>query len=391
MNKKISLGVSLSITAIAIAITCIFTMTFSQDLFNSKVNVKERTELNEIDNYVRANFIGEINEEALKSAISNGYINGLDDKYAHYYSAEEFQEEKLSDAGLLVGLGFTVIKDEGGYIRLVKVEENSPASEAGFKKDDLIVAVSGEDVLSKGYSQSLASLKGEEGSLVNITIRREGVDSEYQLVRRKMEIVSVTGRVIDNIGYIKIDTFNTKTAEQFKKLIDDFTAQGVKGFVFDLRDNGGGILDACEEMLNYLLPAGDVATATYKDGSQKVIVKTDGVHEVNLPMSVIVNKNTASASELFAVALRDAQKAVLVGTNTYGKGVMQYTTELSDGSAIKITVATIETTKTPNYDGVGVKPNFEVTLTQAEEESFAQLDEKTDPQLKKAIEVIGAD
>lgn len=389
MNKKISIGVTISITALAMAITCIVTMTFSQNLFNSKVNVKQRTELNEIENYVRANYINPIDETALTQAISKGYINGINDKYAKYYSPSEYKEEKLSDAGLLVGLGFTVAPDESGYIKLVKIEENSPASEVGLNVNDIIVAVNGEDVLKKGYTQSLSSLKGEEGSLVNITVRRDGTDSEYQAVRRKLTINSVSSKMLSNsIGYIAVSGFNGNTPDQFTQAVTHLKDNGAKGLVIDLRNNGGGLLDACEKMINYILPKGEIATATYKDGTKKVIVETDDTHQVNLPISVLINGKTASAAELFAVALRDAGKASLVGTNSYGKAVMQYTTELSDGSAIKVTVASIETSKTPNYEGIGIKPNFEVKLTQTEEQNFVLLDEKTDPQLKKAMEVI---
>ena len=393
MNKKISVGITISLVAITAAITFILASFFSLNIFNSKVNVNEREEINkkieEIDKYVRANYKGEIDEASLQDAISNGYIDGIDDTYGHYYSSKQYQSEKLSDAGLSVGIGVTVQKEESGYIEIIEVKDNSPASETGLAVGDFIVAINNEDVLSKGYAESVNSVSGEEGTTVKLTIRRDGVDTEYQLVRRKMDIISVTGKMLENnIGYIKISNFDEKTSEQFKAQLDKLKTDGAKEFIFDVRNNGGGLLDSVEGVLNNLLPAGDIATATYKDGSKKVIVQSDGQNELKDPIVVLMNSKTASSAELFSAALRDSGQAKLVGVNSYGKGVMQVTKELLDGSAITITVATYETSKTPCYDGVGLKPNFEVALTKEEEDNFANLDETTDPQLKKAIEVL---
>ena len=393
MNKKVPLGITISLVAISCAITFILASFFSLNIFNSKVNVTQREELNkkieEIDKYVRSNYTGTIDEEALQNAISNGYIDGLNDKYGRYYSPKEYQAEKLNDAGLSVGIGITVTKDESGYIKIVKVSENSPASENGFAAADLIVAVNDEDVLTKGYSEAVKAVAGDDGTVVKLTLRRDGVDQQYQVVRRKMDIVSVSSRMLeDNIGYIQITTFDQKTPEQFKVQLEKLKTDGAKEFIFDVRNNGGGLLDSVEGVLNSLLPEGDIATATYKDGTKKVIVHSDGSNVLTQPAVVLVNSRTASSAELFSVALRDSGQAQLVGVNTYGKGVMQVTKELLDGSAITVTVATYETSKTPNYDGVGLKPNFEVNLTKDEEDNFESLDETTDPQLKKAMEIV---
>lgn len=389
MNKKISLGLAISLVAIASAVTFILTTTFSLDLFNSTVkNVKERAEiynkLDELDGYVRNNYNGTIDEDRLLDAIADGYISGIDDKYARYYSVKEFQAEKLADAGASVGIGITVQKDESNYIKIVEVKENSPAEENNLMVGDVIVAVDDKDVLSVGYAQALSAMAGEEGTVVKLTIRRDGVDTQYQLARRRMDIISVTGEMLeDNVGYIKITEFNSLTPDQFAAKVDELTGNGVREIIFDVRDNGGGLLSSVSEVLNYLLPAGDIATATYKDGTKNVIIQTTGEHEVNLPIVVLVNGNTASSAELFAAALRDSGKAQLVGTTTFGKGVMQRTFPCLDGSAVKMTVATYETAKTPCYDGIGLKPNFEVAATSEEDILFAG-----DRQLIKAIEIV---
>lgn len=389
MNKKISLGLAISLIAIASAVTFILTTTFSLDLFNSTVkNVKERAEiynkLDELDSYVRNNYNGTIDEDRLLDAIASGYVSGIDDKYARYYSVKDFQAEKLADAGATVGIGITVRKDESNYIKIVEVKENSPAAENNLMVGGVIVAVDDKDVLSTGYAAAVNAISGEEGTVLKLTIRRDGVDTQYQLARRRMEIISVTGEMLENnIGYIKITEFNSITPDQFIAKVDELINGGAKEIIFGVRDNGGGLLTSVSDVLNYLLPAGDIATATYKDGSTKVIVQTTGEHEVNLPMVVLVNGNTASSAELFAAALRDSGKAQLVGTTTYGKGVMQKTFPCLDGSAVTMTIATYETAKTPCYDGIGLKPNFEVAATSEEDILFTG-----DKQLTKAIEVV---
>ena len=395
MNKKIPLGIAISLVAIGCAITFILSSFFSLNIFNSMVNINEREELNkkieEIDKYVRADYVGTVDEEKLQDSVAAGYISGIGDNYGDYYSAKEYQALQVTDSGSTVGIGVSVQKEESGYIEIVGVREGSPAMEAGLLTGDFIVAVNEEDVLSKGYVESVEAVSGDEGTTVKLTVRREGVDQIYQLVRRKMDIISVVSRMIgDNVGYLKITHFDQKTPEQFAAQLEKLKTDGAEYFVFDVRNNGGGLLDSVEGVLNDLLPAGELATATYKDGRKDVIVKSDGQNVLSQPAVVLINNHTASSAELFACAMRDFNQSKLVGVNSFGKGVMQVTKELLDGSAIKITVATYETTRTPCYDGVGLKPNFEVTMTKDEEDNFAQLDETTDPQLKKAIEVVRA-
>ncbi|MEG0614809.1 MAG: S41 family peptidase [Oscillospiraceae bacterium] len=393
MNKKIPLGAAISLIAIAVAVTFILTTTFSLNLFNEKVpDVKERTEINqkieEIDTYVRSNYNGQIDETKLQDFICAGYIRGLGDKYASYHSAEDSKDISLSDSGYAVGVGITISQDESGYIRVVKVDEGTSAFEMGIKADDFIVAVNGADVLTTGYENSVKAVSGDEGTTVKVTVRRDGVDNEYQLVRKKMDIVSVTSEMLENnVGYIKITTFNSTTPKQFKIALEKLINANAKQMIFDVRNNGGGFVNSAADMLNQLLPAGEIATATYKNGDTKIIVKTDGTSTYKLPTVVLVNNKTASAAELFAAAMRDFANAQIVGVNTYGKGVMQDVVTLADGSTISVTTAKYQTTKTECYDGIGLKPNFEVALSKTEEMDFANLTSLTDPQLKKAIEV----
>lgn len=196
--------------------------------------------------------------------------------------------------------------------------------------------------------------------------------------------------MIGTTGYVKITDFNENTYDQFKKALENLVGnQGAQSLIFDLRHNTGGLVDPAIKMLDMLLPEGVIATATYRDGSTEVLGNSDA-NCIDLPMAVLTNENTASAAELFTQALRDYNVAKSVGTNTYGKGVMQVTHSLKDGSAIRITIAQYNPPKSANYDGVGIKPDYEVALTEEQQAIFDTLDENTDPQLKKALEVVNA-
>jgi carboxyl-terminal processing protease len=394
MNKKISLGFAITLTAICCAITFVLTSSFSLETFNSSVQgVKERAEiykkLDTIDNYIRNYYIGDVDQEKLLDSISEGYMKIIHDtdKYAGYTPASEYEKTKKADNGYRVGIGITASPDESGYILIKEVAPNSSAEEMGLQVGELIIAVNGDSVISKGYEESVKSIAGEVGTTVKLTVRNEGVDREVTLIIKETEIISVNSKMIDDIGYVQITEFNTNTSTQFKETVNSLISSGAKGLIFDVRNNGGGLLTPTLEILDYLLPEGTIATATYKNGKTEVLGTSDK-NEIDLPMIVLVNKNTASAAELFSSALRDFDKADLVGSKTYGKGVMQNTYQLQDGSAITFTIAKYQTSKTPNFNGVGLKPNYEVSLENDSKEDLNKLDETTDPQLKKAIEII---
>ncbi len=392
MNKKISIGFAISIAAIIAAITFILTTSYSLQMYNDKIqSVKERAEvykkLDEIDNYVRANFLGSVKDQQLIDRISQAYMVALDDKYARYTSAEDSKKEKSEDNGVVIGIGVSVTQDKSGYILISDITPNSPAQESNLQANDLIVAVNGVSVLTDGYEKSVKNIYGDAGTAVNVTIRSQGVDKEVSLTRREIVIESVTSRMIGDIAYIKISEFNTKTYDQFNSIIKNVTSSGAKGIIFDVRNNPGGLLDPTIKMLDILLPSGEIASATYKDGSVKSLGTSDS-NEVNLPMVVLTNSRTASAAELFSSALRDYQKAQLVGATTFGKGIMQNTYELLDGSAVTFTVAKYQTSQTPNFNGVGLKPNYEVIIQNDTAPDLAKLNETSDAQLKKGLEVL---
>lgn len=394
MNKKISLGVAICFMAIAAAITFTITMFFSLNVFNSKIaNVDEREhlykKLSEIDTYVRNQYLGDIDEENLLNYVARGYMVGIDDKYAAYMTQEEYKYYQQENEGTLVGIGTTARKDDSGYILIVDVKENSPAEAAGIQAGDLIVKVNDEDILTIGYTQAMSNIKGEEGTKVNLTLRREGEDYSVELTRKNIQSSTVEYRTIGDNGYIKMSNFDETTVDDFKYAVSDLKSQGVKGLIFDVRNNPGGLLDSVADVLDYLLPEGDLVSETNKKGETKVLCTSDSSC-IELPMVVLVDGETASAAELFAADLRDFKVAELVGQTTYGKGIMQGAFPLEDGSAIKMTIAYFNPHSGVNFNGVGLKPDYEVALTTEQKLNFDTLDETSDPQLMKAIEVLNA-
>ena len=288
-----------------------------------------------------------------------------------------------------MGIGTTARKDHSGYILIVDAKENSPAEAAGIQAGDLIVKVNDEDILTIGYTQAMSNIKGEEGTKVNLTLRREGEDYSVELTRKNIQSSTVEYRTIGDNGYIKMSNFDETTVDDFKYAVSDLKSQGVKGLIFDVRNNPGGLLDSVADVLDYLLPEGDLVSETNKKGETKVLCTSDSSC-IELPMVVLVDGETASAAELFAADLRDFKVAELVGQTTYGKGIMQGAFPLEDGSAIKMTIAYFNPHSGVNFNGVGLKPDYEVALTTEQKLNFDTLDETSDPQLMKAIEVLNA-
>ena len=364
MNKKISLGLAISLIAITCAVTFILTSFYSLRSFNKKVvDVNEKaakySSLQSLDSYVRDNYYGKIDEDELNDGILKGYVDGLGDKYSRYLNEEEYLEEQSEEQGKLIGLGLTLAKDENGYISIEEILPDSPVAESDVSVGDIITIVEGVDVKTAGFEESVEAMRGAEGTDISITVRREGIDKDYTFTRRSIEVETVSGEMRnDYIGYIKISGFKKNTPEQFIETLERLTSNGAKALIFDVRDNGGGQITALEECLDPLLPEGVIATAEYKDGTSETIIYSDE-SQIDLPMVVLVNENTASSAELFAAALRDSKKASLVGVQTYGKGVMQTTAAFEDG-AVVLTVAQYKTAQSECYDGVGLTPDYQV-------------------------------
>lgn len=394
MNKKISLGVAISLVAIGCAITFVLTWTVSLGVYNSKIGSTEKYEgvyakLREIDATVRTNYIniGSLSEEQLANGIINGYITGIGDRYASYMAASSYYELQQTTSGVVSGAGFETEDDGSGYLKITSVYKGGSADINGLQAGDVITEIDGKSLLSMESGTARDKLSGETGTRLSLKLLRNGEEITVNLVRQQLEIESVRGEMLDNgIGYISITAFNAKTPDQFIEVLNTLTSQEARALIFDVRGNGGGLVSALKPMLNRFIPAAIVATAEYADGSRKTLVETDSDESLKLPMAVLVDGNTASAAELFAVVLRDECGAALIGTQTYGKAVMQNTYEFSDGSAVTISTAKIYPAKSDSYDGTGLKPDYLSELPAGSDPATISRD--ADVQLQKALEVL---
>ena len=395
MNKKISLGVAISLVAVACAITFVLAMTVSLNMYNSMVTgVQERETINakikEIDTFVRGSSIYELDETDILGGIMNGYISGLEDEYAKYYTTSEYYKKQQRDSGEIIGIGVETVV-EGDYLKIAEVYENSAAEVAEIRKDYVITRVNNRDILSLGAEQAQKQLEGEEGTKITITTKApDGTENTVTLVRQVIELQSVKGALVDGYAYIKITTFNALTDDQFIRLVDKYEAQSVLGYIFDLRDVSEGDIAPLQNMLNRIMPKATVAKKVLADGTEEELLLTDGTREIKKPMTVIVNSTTACAAELFAVAVRDFSGAAVVGSVTAGKAELQTTRSFKDGSAVSISTATVHPLNSESFRNVGLKPGYIIDITQQQEAVIKFADPTTDPQLQKALEAIAS-
>ena len=392
MNKKISLGVAISLVAIGCAITFVLTWTVSLKIYNGKLVSSDTYEgmyakLREIDATVRNNYINPVSDEQIANSVINGYVAGLGDRYASYMAADSYYELQQTNNGIIMNAGFDAEEDGSGYLLVTTVYKGSSAELNGVEVGDVITEIDGKNLLSMEPGAAAGKLSGEIGTRIALKLLRDGEEVSVNLIRQQLEIESVTSKVInDSVGYIKITTFNGKTAEQFAEHLNTLTEADVKALIIDVRQNGGGLVSSLKPILNRFIPAAIIATAEYSDGSRKTLLETDSEVYIELPMAILVDGGTASASELFAVALRDECGAVLVGTQTYGKAVMQNTYEFPDGSAVTISTAKVYPSKSESYDGVGLKPDYLSELPAGA--VLDSLSDDMDTQLQKALEVV---
>lgn len=346
--------------------------------------------LSALDAIIKKNYIyaDQIDDEQLADTLAWGYVYGLGDKYSAYYDAEQYTALKYSNAGQTYGIGVTVVLyEERGGIYVVSVTNGSPAEAAGMQKGDLITAVEGTAVTAENYSQLVADIHGELGTAVKLTLLRGGETIDMSVMRGEYISNSVTGEMLGETGYIEISTFNETTATQFNDVLDSQIAQGAKSLIIDLRGNTGGLVSAASSVLDRLLPECDLAYAVYNDGSRQVLATSDS-DCVDLPIAVLTDGNSASSSEYVASALRDIAGAKLVGSTTYGKGIMQSTYPLGDGSAVRVTVAEIYSAAGNRYHGTGLAPDIEAGYTAEQQRIWFLLEGKDDPFIAAAIEAL---
>ncbi len=377
---------------VSCSITFVVTLLFSFQVFSQTFRYAKETadkyaRAEEISQFVNENFYKEVDEEKLMNSMLTGYVSGLDDKYSRYQTPEEYENTKQTDKGMMTGIGVTVEKTEDGYMKVTDITTISPAKRMGVLIGDIITAVDGHDVKETGYNESISLIKeGDLGVDVVLTIKRGDETLDLPVTRKQIEVQTVKWEVLEgNLGYIRIEHFRSNTFAQFETALKELDEQNVKGYIFDLRDDGGGLVNAMSDCLDPLLPEGDIAIATYRDGHTEVICKSDA-NETNLPMVAIMNGNTASSSELFIASLRDFKGIKTIGTKSFGKAIMQTTSPLKTGGAITVTVAEIKTTKSESYHGIGLYPDYEVELDEGVD--INDKEHTGDNQLQKAVEVL---
>lgn len=376
-RKGFILGVvSAAILVIGIGAGIYFAM--PKDTTVSEMSAKKMTLMEQL---VDAYYFGKIDKSKMTEGTYKGLIEGLDDPYSEYFTKEEYKDLQQESSGKYVGIGALVTQDDkNGIISIVKVLDKSPAKKAGLKKDDIIAQVDGKDVTGKELTKVVSKMKGKEDTKVTLKIL-DPKTAKYKtvtLVRKSVDSPSVDSKIIDKkniIGYIAISEFDQNTAEQFEKHIKKLKKKKVKGIIFDLRYNPGGLYDTVVKMLDDILPEGVVVFTKDKNGDREE-EKSDAKC-LKLPIVVLQNEGSASAAEIFSGAIQDYKAGTIVGTKSYGKGVVQNTFPFSDGSALKLTIKKYYTPSGKNINGKGITPDVKV-----------ENDAKTDKQLNVAKSIL---
>ena len=377
-------------------ISSLVTIIVVNEKFASAINIKNiasgdgttgiETALSSIRSILEDEYIGELDDEQMLEMAIKGYVAGVGDQYTVYYTPEEMNQEYDTAMGNYVGIGiYMIVNYEEGTITVVEPMEGSPAEKAGLLAGDIITKVEGEEITPENVNEMSNKIKGEEGTKVKLEIKRNEEIKEVEVERKKIEVSHIDSRMLeDNIAYIKISDFDGGTAKEFKENYETLKGQGAKSLIIDLRDNGGGVVDEAIDILEMICDKDStLLIETDKDGNETV-TKSEKNPTIDVPIKVLVNENTASASEILAGALKDNNKATIIGTKTYGKGVIQTLMRLSDGSGLKVTTAEYCTPNRNKINKIGIEPDIVVELP----ENAKELTDENDSQLQKAIEEL---
>lgn len=384
-NGKKKLIFTVVLTAV---ITAFITFSFCKSYFYIEPTVN--TKLTELRNIVDRYYYGEPDPEMIEKAMLEGYVYGLGDKYSYYFDISDSDKRSEDLKGITTGIGLIVVQHpETKNIYVKNVYDNAPANKAGLRVGDQIAAVDSKLVSELGYAEAVNSISREIGKTVDLTVIRG--DKTLNITVTYSEFVSQTVfyRLLENgLGYVEITSFNGETPSQFKSAVNDLVEKGATALIFDVRGNGGGTVDSVTEMVDFLCPEGTVMTAKYGDGTVETVATSDA-SEIDLPMVVLTDEATASAAELFTASIKEFGKGVSVGAKTYGKGVMQGTYYLSDGSSVVITIAEFFVHNDVSFNEKGIEPEVSVTLTE-EQRIYRYIRPLTeDPVLIAAIAKLG--
>lgn len=391
-NKEFKKGIAIGVAATLVVTGAVFT-SYQKVLFpkgNALSDVKTVQKLNYLEELIDEEYLDEKDESSLREGLYAGLLAGLKDPYSTYYTAEQYKELNTSNAGSYVGIGAVLQKDDTGGAKIIQLYEGGPGEQAGLKKGDVIKAVDGADVTDKETSDIASMVRDSEKASVTLTIQRENEEKtrDVKVEIRDVEIQTVSHEMLSgDTGYIRISEFSEVTSEQYKKAFADLKDQGMKKLVVDLRDNPGGLLTAVCGVLRQILPEGLIVYTEDKNGKREEET-CDGKNKLDMPLAVLVNGNSASASEIFAGAVKDYGIGTIVGITTYGKGVVQTIQPLTDGSAVKITIAKYFTPKGNDINKKGITPDVEAELS-GDITDWTELTHKEDTQLQTALKEIG--
>lgn len=395
MNKKKWLITTIFIVIVTNAITFLGANTVSLMLPNGKVvvsredynNFKSFSKLYEIKSVLHELYDGKIDNEAIEEGAIKGMTSALNDPYTVFMDKKEYTEFNTQTEGNYSGIGLQVQSKENKIV-IADIFEESPAKKAELLPKDVIEKVNGTVVSGKDLDKAVTMMKGQEGTEVTLTIFREEKGSfDVKLKRAKINMVTVKGEMLENsIGYVSVSMFDENTSKNFKNELDVLSSKGAKAFIIDLRGNPGGLLDECVDMVSNFIPKDKVIVSTIDKYKREEKYNSTGGKYVGVPLVLLTDGGSASASEIFSGAIRDYKAGTLIGEKTFGKGVVQRVLETGEGTALKVTVSKYYTPNGENIHGTGIKPDIEVKYP--EELLKKPYDRTTDPQFKKALEII---
>ncbi len=349
--------------------------------------------INELAGYIHLYFYEDVDSEKLSDGLYSGLLEGLDDKYSDYYNAQEYQDLQISATQEYYGIGAGLSQDKDTMqVTITHVYEGSPAESSGLLEGDIIVMVEDIEAVSMELSELVTYIRGEEGSNVHLQIYREGESDylEFDVTRANIDLPTVEYKMLQgNKGYIHITEFGSPTVEQFENALKQLQSQGMEAMIIDVRDNPGGMVSSVTKILDDILPEGVVVYTQDKYGSKQEFTSEGDTH-LDYPLAVLMNGNSASASEILAGAIRDFDYGTLIGTTTYGKGIVQTIYPLNDGDAVKLTTAKYYTPKGENIHGTGIQPDVELDF-EYQGDAAEGYDEMQDNQVLKALEVLEND
>ncbi len=377
ISKKRALIYSVILVIATVICTNIFQLALGNRVIISKDLYKTYSKYDKLlglENVIEGEYYQEVSENDLIDGALKGLFEGLNDPYSQYYTADEFQTLKEQTSGSFVGIGVYIgVNSENDKITIISPIEGSPADKAGIKSGDIVVKVDGQSIDSKTVDEVIKHIKGKENTKVNLTVERNGKELSFDITRKTIVTKSVSSEVKDNnIGYLRITSFDENTYKEFKENLNDLQSKNIEGLVIDLRDNPGGLLDVCVDIADDLIGKGTIVYTKDNSGN-KEYYKSDA-NEVDMPMAVLINGGSASASEILTAALVDNGKAIAIGETSFGKGLVQSVKGLKDGTGYKLTTAQYFTPNDDYINGKGIKPKIE--------------EKDENEQLKSALEYI---